>query len=156
MMNFFFRFPRVPKSIEYQLPAMPKSRQREYTRVQIISLKKEGLSLGKIVESTGVDRRTVQRVWKRYLLSNTIQDKPRSGCPEKLSPRDKRKVLYHLKSGESNTATAITKQLQKDDNTVMSKSDPMFWKFDKDGPFCSTYCTLDHENFTGDNLKGIL
>ena len=30
-------------------------------------------------------------------------------------------MLYHLKSGESNTATAITKQLQKDDNINVSR-----------------------------------
>jgi len=100
---------------------MPKILNREHIRVRIVTLKQEGLSNSDIVSRTGVHRTTVERIWQRYLMTNSVQDRPRSGRPEALSPREKRKVLFELKRGNSKTATSITKKLKTDHGIVVSR-----------------------------------
>ncbi|GIY85162.1 uncharacterized protein CDAR_581031 [Caerostris darwini] len=59
----------------------------------IIKLRNEGKTLreiGKIVERT---HSSIQRVINNYTSSKSIISKPRSGCPSKLTAREKRYVF---------------------------------------------------------------
>jgi len=82
---------------------------REQNRVKIVALKEEGLTLAQIINRTGSDRRTIQRVWKKFKKNGSYEDQPRSGRPTKLNDREKRKVAQILRKGEATNAEAIRK-----------------------------------------------
>ncbi len=65
--------------------------------------------MAQIINRTGSDRRTIQRVWKKFKKNGSYEDQPRSGRPTKLNDREKRKVAQILRKGEATNAEAIRK-----------------------------------------------
>ena len=90
-------------------------------RIQVVTLKKEGYPLRYITQKTGVSRRGVQKICKRFLETNSYKDKPRSGRPEKLSEREKRIIVNILKRKEAKTATKIQETLNTSHDIVVSR-----------------------------------
>jgi transposase len=105
--------PRVQGVIFKELQNMPRVPQlnREAERVNIWTLREQGLSWNKIVQKTGKDRKTVRRICKRVKESGSFKDKSRSGRPSKLSERDCRLIVGVLRKSPKKTAESVRKQV---------------------------------------------
>ena len=98
-----------------------KKATREQTRVSIVTLKKQGLPVKDISILSGVNKSTVNRVWKRYLDTSSFKDEQRSGRPQKLTTRDKRQVVNMLKKSRAKTATEIQKKFSTPNGLKISR-----------------------------------
>jgi transposase len=95
--------------VEFQKMSQAPILTREQNRVKIITLKEEGLTLKEIMDRTGSDRRTIQRVCKAYRETGSFQDRSRPGRPKKLNDRQKRVIVRILRKGEATNAESIRK-----------------------------------------------
>ena len=91
---------------------MPKVQKlnREQKRIQIWTLREEGLTWNQIVEKTGKDRKTVRRICKRVKETGSFKDKPRTGRPPKLNERDRRQITRILRKNPVKNAEAVRKE----------------------------------------------
>lgn len=70
--------------------------QREYNRINILLLLNKGKKDSEIVDFLGVERTTVWRVRKRYVLEglpNALEEKVRSGQPRKYGLKQEAEVI---------------------------------------------------------------
>ena len=95
--------------VEFQKMSQAPILTREQNRVKIITLKEEGLTLKEIMDRTGSDRRTIQRVCNAYRETGSFQDRSRPGRPKKLNDRQKRVIVRILRKGEATNAESIRK-----------------------------------------------
>jgi transposase len=97
---------------------MPRQQvlNREQQRVNIWTLREQGLSWNKISQMTGKDRKTIRRICKRVKESGSFKDKSRSGRPSKLSERDRRMVVGVLRKSPNKTAEAVRKEVLSSHN----------------------------------------
>jgi transposase len=101
-----------------QLLALAKAEKnkRLATRIQTVSLAKQGLGCPQIVQMTGYPRRTVQRWIVRYNQAGIkgLIDKPRTGRPIKLSVDKQQRFRNQLDAGPSGAkATLYGKDIQR-------------------------------------------
>jgi transposase len=94
---------------------------REEKRVQVMTLKNEGLSNKEISRRTGLSVRGIQKIIKRTKETNSFKEKPRTGRPPKLSEREKRFLVKILKKKEATTASGISKVLKTFHNIQVSR-----------------------------------
>jgi transposase len=78
-----------------------------------MTLKKEGLVNKEIAKKTGLSIRGIRKIATNVKKTNSFKDKPRSGRPQKMNERNKRRTLRILKNKEATTATGISKVLKK-------------------------------------------
>lgn len=90
------------------MPSAPKL-NREDQRIQIWTLRNEGLSWKNIVSKTNKDRRTCQRIFKRVKETGSFKDKTRPGRPRKIDDRNKRHLVRLLQKGKDKNAEALRK-----------------------------------------------
>src|SRR5215207_7972230 len=94
---------------------------REQTRVQIVALKNEGLSLKEISQKTGKHRRTIQRICKRVEETKSFKDKQRSGRPKVLDERKRRIIARILEKSNIKTAEQVRKEAKQFHNIDVSR-----------------------------------
>jgi transposase len=94
---------------------------QEQKRVQVMTLKKEGLFNKEISQKIGLSVRGIQKIMKTVNRTNSCKDKPRSGRPQKLNDRNKRLIKNILKKKEATTATTISKVLKTSHNIDVSR-----------------------------------
>ena len=71
----------------------------------IISLLQSGHSCRQIARKTGISKSTIGRIAKKV---ETIKENITTGCPFKLSPLDKRRIIYQIESGKLDNAVQAT------------------------------------------------
>ena len=71
----------------------------------IISLLQSGHSCRQIARKTGISKSTIGRIAKKV---ETIKENITTGCPSKLSPLDKRRIIYQIESGKLDNAVQAT------------------------------------------------
>lgn len=92
---------------------MSKATTREYHRVseeqriQIILLRSQGKTLAAIAANTKVNLRTVKAVLNKWRQHHTIHDLPKTGRPQKVDDRTKRRLARMIVKGEARTATEL-------------------------------------------------
>jgi transposase len=73
-----------------------KKNARSLTRARILLLANQGKGDTEIAKTLGVGRSTALRIRKRYLeegLQSALEDKPRSGQPEKYSKKHVAEII---------------------------------------------------------------
>lgn len=78
-----------------QMVSKGSEKARKITRCRILLLAGEGKTDTWIIEALGVARNTIREVRSRYVhdgLEVAIQERPRSGAPEKYSGRQRAKI----------------------------------------------------------------
>jgi transposase len=86
---------------------------REQKRVQVVSLKREGLTNKEISNKTALSVSGIQKIMRNVKKTNSFKDQQRSGRPPKMNERNKRRTLRILKYKEARTATGISKVLKR-------------------------------------------
>jgi transposase len=77
---------------------MTKADNREIRRTQIVTLRLSGKSWAEIIDflhknfNWKPDRRTCQRVMRRYEERGTVEDRPHTGRPPKVNQRESRRI----------------------------------------------------------------
>ncbi len=94
---------------------------RENLRVQIVTLRGEGLSLRKIEKKTKKHRYTISRICKRVRQTKSFKDKPRSGRPKLLNDRQKRVLARILRNIKEKTAEGVRKEAKRYHNIDVSR-----------------------------------
>lgn len=82
-------------------------------RELVIKLKNEAKSLNQISQIIGRSRATVQGIIRKYNLTKTTENLPRTGRPPKLNGRDKREIIRTIRNNPKTTAVDIAKHLEK-------------------------------------------
>ncbi len=90
-------------------------------RVNIWTLREQGLSWNEIVKITGKDRKTVRRICKRVKEDGSFKDRPRSGRPSKISERDRRAIVGVLRKTKKKTAESVRKEVLVSHNIQVSR-----------------------------------
>lgn len=70
-----------------------------FRRIQAVLLVAQGRKLGEVIQITGLSRRTIYYLLKRYLYSHRVgdlADQPRSGRPEAAPQLTRRRILREL------------------------------------------------------------
>jgi transposase len=93
----------------------------QLNRASIVALKQSGFNTVEIASRVGVNKSTVNRVFKRYLATTSLNNAKRSGRPKKLTPKKQRLVIRTLKKNPSITATGISKKLAEDEDLKISR-----------------------------------
>jgi transposase len=93
---------------------------REQQRVEILTLRNQGLSWSQIAASTNKSRSSVWKTWKRVQNTGSFKDASRSGRPRKLNERDRRVVVGILRNSTSKTAEAIRREAAAHHNMNVS------------------------------------
>src|SRR5882762_9147050 len=88
------------KSLIIPIKSVP-SAQRD----NILALSSCGISTRQIATNTGFSKVTIARVIKKAFPN---KENIKMGCPSKLTPHDKRAIVYHVLSGETSTAVQAT------------------------------------------------
>lgn len=83
-------------------------------RELIVKLRKEGNSLNFIAETVGLAKSTIQTILKNFSESKSIESKPRSGRPTKISPRVERYIKSTVDKNPKITAVEIRNTLETD------------------------------------------
>jgi len=83
---------------------------REQQRIQVWTLREEGLSWNQIATRTGKDRKNCRNICKRVKETGTFKDKPRSGRPSKLTDRDRRHIVGILRKSNEKSVEAVRKE----------------------------------------------
>jgi len=94
---------------------------REQQRVQVYTLRQQGLSWGKIAKQTKKTRATVFKMVRRVKENKGFKEKPRSGRPRKLSERDNRKVVSVLRKSPKKSLEAVRKVAKADHKIDVSR-----------------------------------
>jgi transposase len=94
---------------------------REEKRVQVVTLKNQGISNKNIGHITGLNERSIRKICQRVKHTQSFKDRRRSGRPPKLSERDKRLSVILLKKKEAKTATGVSKLLRDHHNIQVSR-----------------------------------
>lgn len=94
---------------------------RENIRVQVVTLRGEGLSLRKIENKTGKLRSTVSRICKRVKKTKSFKDKPRSGRPKLLDDRQKRVLVRILRKIKNKTPEGVRREAKQFHNIDVSR-----------------------------------
>nr|XP_015919271.1 uncharacterized protein LOC107448545 [Parasteatoda tepidariorum] len=82
-------------------------------RELVIKLKNEAKSLNQISQIIGRSRATVQGIIRKYNLTKTTENLPRTGRSPKLNGRDKREIIRTIRNNPKTTAVNIAKHLEK-------------------------------------------
>lgn len=82
----------------------------EQQRIQIWTLRNEGLSWNTIAARTNKNRNNCRRIYKRVKETGTFKDKARSGRPSKINDRDRRHIVRLLQRNKVKNAEAIRKE----------------------------------------------
>src|SRR5689334_21734722 len=98
---------------------------REQKRVQVVTLKNEGLKNKEVAKKTGLSVSGIQKIMRTVKKTNSFKERPRSGRPSKLTDRNKRKILNILKMKEATSAISISKVLKRYHDVDVS-SDTIF------------------------------
>ncbi len=98
------------KILELQDMSQGPRLTKEQNRVKIVTLKGEGLSLREIKLRTGSDRRTIQRVCKKFRETGSFEAIPNPGRPPLLDDRKKRVIAQILRKNEATNAESIRKE----------------------------------------------
>jgi transposase len=93
---------------------------RQEKRVQVVTLKQQGLSNAEIVLATGLSVRGIQKINVTVKQTNSFKDRPRSGRPAKLTDRNKRAIAKMVKKKETSSATAISRALKTSHSITVS------------------------------------
>jgi transposase len=109
MRIFSFKIKIVTRKIVYQVHLMDEDREklqkyirqgkssaRSQTRGRILLMSDSGRSDSEIVEALGVSKSTVARIRMRYCqkgLEFALNEKPRSGAPQKIGGRVKAQIV---------------------------------------------------------------
>ena len=94
---------------------------RENLRVQIVTLREQGLSLKDIEKKTGKHRFTISRICKSVQKTNSFKEKPRSGRPTLLDDRQKRILARILRLSKVKTAEHVRKEAKQFHNIDVSR-----------------------------------
>jgi transposase len=94
---------------------------KEEKRCQIWTLKQAGLTNKEITNQTGSSTRTIQKICKRVRETNSFKDRPKTGRPQKLSPRNQRLALKILKKKQATTAEGVSRVLGEEHNINVSR-----------------------------------
>jgi transposase len=114
-------FEHVLKNVfgTHQFRKMEMTRQER--RVQVLTLKNQGVSNQDIAVTTGLSVRGIQKIFKTVKQTNSFKDRPRKGRPQKLTDRNKRAITRMLKKKEATTATALSKALKRSQEIQVSR-----------------------------------
>ena len=85
----------------------------EFDHAKIVTLRELGWSYGKIAAEMNCSKSTAQRTFQRYTETGKTADKPKSGRPKLLSPRENRIVERKSLANRFLTAPAITAEFQE-------------------------------------------
>lgn len=94
---------------------------RENRRVQIVTLREQGLSLKEIEKITGKHRFTISRICKHVQQTKSFKEKPRSGRPKLLDDRHKRVLARILLKSNVKTAENVRKEAKQFHNIDVSR-----------------------------------
>ena len=67
----------------------------------VVSLLLAGESVREVAKKTGVGKSTVGEIRKEVLPN---KENIKNGCPSKLTPHDKRRIIHQIESGKLDTA----------------------------------------------------
>lgn len=81
----------------------------------IVNQRQKGISAAAIAEELEIDKRTVERVYSRYLTEGRVDRRPGSGRRQTLSPQMKRKIHRYIRGNSYLTCQDIADRL---DNIV--------------------------------------
>ena len=87
----------------------------------VIELYKKGVKQNEIARLFSVNRSTVCRIVSRFRSTGNIENCPRSGRPNLLSPRDQRSLLRGVKCNRSTPLSEITAKFNQHRNKAVSK-----------------------------------
>ena len=95
------------------MPHNSKTSRRETTseqRAAVLALRRAGISFGKISAQEGIPKSTVIDIYKRAQLhpDKPYDNKPRSGCPLKVSVKSQRKLCRYAEANPYDTIQALT------------------------------------------------
>ena len=105
-------FPIVPPPQHHNM--RPISNQM---RSNIIHHAREGVSVRNIANEFGIGIATVSQTINSASIDHCQNH---SGCPQKLSVRQERKMLHWISSGSCTTAVQVAACFQEEDNLVIS------------------------------------
>lgn len=94
---------------------------RENLRVQIVTLREQGLSLKEIEKKTGKHRFTISRICKSVQKTKSFKEKPRAGRPNILDDRKKRILARILRTSKVKTAEHVRKEAKQFHNIDVSR-----------------------------------
>jgi transposase len=94
---------------------------RENLRVQIVTLREQGLSLKEIEKKTGKHRFTISRICKSVQKTKSFKEKPRAGRPNMLDDRKKRILARILRTSKVKTAEHVRKEAKQFHNIDVSR-----------------------------------
>jgi transposase len=93
---------------------------REQQRVEILTLRNQGLSWSQIATATNKSRSSVWKTVKRVQSTGNFKDASRSGRPRQLNERDRRAVIGILRNSTAKTAEAIRREAAAHHNIKVS------------------------------------
>src|SRR3990167_9524169 len=96
---------------------------REQQRVEILTLRNQGLSWSQIATATNKSRSSVWKTVKRVQSTGNFKDASRSGRPRKLNERHRRAVIGILRNSTAKTAEAIRREAAAHHNIKVSRSE---------------------------------
>lgn len=85
----------------------------------LIKCRNERKSFGEIAKMANLSKSTVQTICKNFENTGTVENKPRSGRPKKLSRRDESFILKEVNENPKVNATMLAKQLAERSDTIV-------------------------------------
>lgn len=82
-------------------------------RWAVIGLHKKGLTVAAIKRETGFDRRFIKRWISRYESKEPLQDKKRSGRPQKLSEQLERVIEGKMRGKRRRSSRVVARDLKR-------------------------------------------
>jgi len=95
--------------------------KRQEKRIQVMTLKNQGVSNKEVAQITGLSVRGIQKIKNTVNHTHSFKDKPRTGRPPKLTERNKRTTVRLMKKKDASTATAVSKVLKTSHNVNVSR-----------------------------------
>lgn len=91
---------------------MPRHVISEFDRVRIVTLVQEGVPQTEIANRLHVNQSDVSRIWNRYLETNSVSDRPRSGRPPVTNERQNRLITLSVRRNPHIATPAIQREVQ--------------------------------------------
>jgi transposase len=99
-------------------------------RWQVVSSRKRGMSYRDIQKEYGYSQSFIARWWKRYQETGGVDDAPRSGRPDRLTPDQKVQVVRSLKRKATSSLRKTTKKIRTEHHVPVSTT--TIWRVAKD------------------------